>query len=208
MTFVLGLSGGIGSGKSTVSKILAELGATLVDADAIVHELQAPGQPMLIELAREFGDDVIDDTGALDRAALGAIVFSDAAKRAALGKLVHPPVIAAMMSRTKAAVDAGVPLAVVDIPLLFEGAKTGQGAAAVMHFDATLLVWVPPEVQADRTQQRDGSDRDEVMRRIAAQLPIDEKKAMADYVIDNSGSPAATRRQVEALYARLTSNEP
>ena len=207
MTFVLGLSGGIGSGKSSVSALLEELGATLVDADAIVHELQGPGQPMLAELAREFGDEVLDDSGALDRAALGAIVFRDAAKRAALGKIMHPPVIAEMMRRTQAAVDAGVPMAVVDIPLLVVGAKIGQGAAAVMNFDATLLVWVPAEIQAERTQKRDGSDREEVMRRIDAQLPIDEKKAMADYVIDNSGTPEETRRQVASLFARLTAGE-
>jgi dephospho-CoA kinase len=207
MTFVLGLSGGIGSGKSSVSALLLELGAALVDADAIVHELQGPGQPMLAELARQFGDGVLDESGALDRAALGAIVFSDAAKRALLGKIMHPPVIAEMMRRTQAAVDAGVSMAVVDIPLLFEGAKVGQGAAAVMNFDATLLVWVPPEIQAERTMKRDGTDREEVMRRINAQLPIDEKKAMADYVIDNSGTPEATRRQVEALFSRLTADE-
>lgn len=207
MTFVLGLSGGIGSGKSTVSAMLEELGATLIDADAIVHELQAPGQPMLAELAREFGEAVIDPTGALDRAALGAIVFRDEAKRVALGKIVHPPVVAEMMRRTQASVDAGVPMAVVDIPLLFEGAKTGQGAAAVMHFDATLLVWVPEEIQLERAQKRDGSDGDEVIRRIRAQLPIDEKKAMADYVIDNSGTQQETRRAVEALYTRLTSSD-
>ena len=208
MTFVLGLSGGIGSGKSSVSALLVELGATLIDADAIVHELQAPGQPMLAELAREFGEEILDESGALDRAALGAIVFRDASKRARLGKIMHPAVIAEMMRRTQAAVDADVPMAVVDIPLLFEGAKIGQGAAAVMKFDATLLVWVPPEVQAARTQKRDGSDREEVLRRIKAQLPIDEKKDMADYVIDNSGTPDETRRQVETLFGRLTGDAP
>ena len=206
-SFVLGLSGGIGSGKSTVSAMLTRLGATLVDADAIVHELQGPGQPMLIELERQFGSGILDATGGLDRAALGAIVFSDEAKRTALGKIVHPPVIAAMMSRTDAAVSSRVPMVVVDIPLLFEGVKTGQGAAAVMHFDATLLVWVPTDTQADRAQERDGSDRAEVMRRIAAQLPIDEKKSLTDYVIDNSGTLEETQSQAEALYARLTSSE-
>jgi dephospho-CoA kinase len=206
-TFVLGLSGGIGSGKSTVSAMLRECGAILVDADAIVHELQGPGQPMLAELARRFGEEVIDEKGELDRAALGEIVFNDDAQRLALGKIVHPPVIAAMMSRTSTAVDSGAPMVIVDIPLLFEGVKSGQGAAAVMHFDATLLVWVPMDVQADRAQQRDGSDRADVMRRIAAQLPIDEKKSLTDYVIDNSGTPEETRRQVDALYAKLTSGE-
>lgn len=207
-TYVLGLSGGIGSGKSTVSAALQELGAALVDADAIVHELQGPGQPMLAELAREFGDEILNSAGELDRAALGAIVFRDEAKRVALGKISHPPVIATMMRRTRAAVDSGVPMVVVDIPLLFEGVKSGQGAAAVMDFDATLLVWVPMEVQAQRTQERDGSDAAEVRRRIAAQMPIDEKKSLCDFVVDNSGTPEQTRQQVEALYAKLTTSQP
>jgi len=205
MTCILGLSGGIGSGKSTVTRILAELGATTIDADAIVHEQQAPGQPMLAEIAGAFGDEVIGADGSLDREALGNIVFKDAAARARLGSLVHPPVIAEMMRRAKAAVEAEVPLVVLDIPLLFEGRQSGPGSGAVMDFDATVCVWVRPEVQLARTVARDGCTEEEAMRRIAAQLPIDEKREMADHVIDNSGSQAETRTQVEALVKLLTS---
>lgn len=204
MTFILGLSGGIGSGKSTVTRIFDELGAVTIDADAIVHEMQAPGQPMLREIAAAFGDDVITAEGALDREALGAIVFRDEAARGRLGALVHPPVIAEMMRRAKAAVDSGEPLVVLDIPLLFEGRQSGRGSGAVMDFDETVCVWVRPEVQVERTMSRDGCSEEEALRRIAAQLSIDEKREMADHVIDNSGDRAETRRQVEALFAHCT----
>lgn len=208
MTRIIGLSGGIGSGKSTVTRILARLGATTIDADAIVHELQAPGAPMLDAIRDAFGAGVITEAGALDREALGAIVFRDEAARTRLGLLVHPPVIAEMMRRAKAGVDAGDPVVVLDIPLLFEGRKSGRGSGAVMDFDATVVVWVPEEIQVERTMARDGCDRGEAERRIAAQMPLDEKRAMATHVIDNSGTPAETEAQVERLYALLLEGAP
>lgn len=204
MSCILGLTGGIGTGKSTVTRILSALGATTIDADAIVHELQAPGQPMLAELAAAFGDGVLDANGALDRKALGAIVFRDEKARVRLGEIVHAPVIGEMMRRAKAAVDRGDPLVVLDIPLLFEGRVTGRGSGALMHFDATVCVWVDEAVQLARTMARDACDADEARRRMAAQLPIDQKRAMADYVIDNSGSPESTRAQVVGLVRKLT----
>jgi len=204
MSCILGLTGGIGSGKSTVTRILAELGATTIDADAIVHALQAPGQPMLRELAAAFGEGILTAEGALDRKALGAIVFRDDALRNRLGEIVHAPVIGEMMRRAKAAVDRGDPLVVLDIPLLFEGRVNGRGSGALMRFDATVCVWVDEATQVARTIARDGCDEGEARRRIAAQLPIDRKRAMADHVIDNSGAPESTRAQVEALVRQLT----
>jgi dephospho-CoA kinase len=204
MTCFIGLSGGIGSGKSTVSRLLNELGAIIVDADAIVHELQAAGQPMLKEIAAAFGDGVLTDDGALDRPALGSIVFRDPERRRELEQIVQPPVVAEMARRAKVAIDDGVPMVVMDIPLLFEGKKTGRGSAAAMQYDATICIWVPMETQIERTMSRDECDRGEAERRIAAQLPIDEKREMADHVIDNSGTPEQTCEQVEALYAQLT----
>ena len=203
MTKWIALTGGIGSGKSSVGRLLAELGAVVIDADAIVHELQAPGMPMVKALAEEFGEGILDPAGALDRKALGAIVFSDASARAKLGLLVHGPVISEMLRRAQVARDEGAPLAVLDIPLLFEGAKSGRGAASVIPFDGTILVWVPVETQLERTVARDGCTREEAQSRIDAQLPIDEKRAMADHVIDNSGDPASTEKQVRELYAKL-----
>jgi dephospho-CoA kinase len=204
MTCFIGLSGGIGSGKSTVSRLLNELGAIVVDADAIVHELQAAGQPMLKEIAAAFGDGVLTGDGALDRPALGSIVFRDPERRRELEQIVQPPVVAEMARRAKVAIDDGVPMVVMDIPLLFEGKKTGRGSAAAMQYDATICIWVPMETQIERTMSRDECDRGEAERRIAAQLPIDEKREMADHVIDNSGTPEQTCEQVEALYAQLT----
>ncbi len=204
MTCFIGLSGGIGSGKSTVSRLLNELGAIIVDADAIVHELQAAGQPMLKEIAAAFGDGVLTGDGALDRPALGSIVFRDTERRRELEQIVQPPVVAEMARRAKVAMDDGVPMVVMDIPLLFEGKKTGRGSAAAMQYDATICVWVPLETQIERTMSRDKCDRGEAERRIAAQLPIDEKREMADHVIDNSGKPDQTSEQVKALYSQLT----
>jgi dephospho-CoA kinase len=207
MTVIVGLSGGIGSGKSTVSAMLEKLGATLIDADAIVHELQAAGSPMLRAIAEAFGPQVIREDGSLDRAAVSAIVFRDEDARTRLGNIVHPPVIAEMMRRAAAARDEGVPVIVLDIPLLFEGRKAGRGSGAIMAFETTLAVWVPRDVQIERTVARDGCTREEAERRVAAQMPIDEKRDMADHVIDNSGSVEATERQVAALYELLVSAE-
>jgi dephospho-CoA kinase len=203
MTHIIGLTGGIGSGKSSVLRILAELGATVIDADAIVHELQAPGTAMLARLAEAFGDEVIRSDGSLDREGLGAIAFRDSEARQRLGNIVHPPVVAEMARRSQAAMEAGESMVVLDIPLLFEGVKHGTGSASVFDFAATVLVWVPPAVQIERTVARDGCDRAEAQRRMDAQLPIDEKRDLADYVIDNSGSPAETEKQVRALYRTL-----
>jgi dephospho-CoA kinase len=162
---------------------------------------------MLAEIAGAFGDEVIREDGSLDREAVGAIVFRDEEARARLGSIVHPPVIAEMGRRAKQAVLRGDPLVVLDIPLLFEGAKHGSGSAAVMNYDATILVWVPESVQVERTVARDGCEEAEARRRIAAQMPIDEKRELADTVIDNSGDLDSTRKQVRAIFTQLTESE-
>jgi dephospho-CoA kinase len=200
---VIGLSGGIGTGKSTVAGILTRLGAVIIDADAIVHELQAPGTPMLAEIASAFGAELIRPDGSLDRARLGELVFRDPEARLRLGKIVHPGVGAEMLRRLDAAREARVGLVVLDIPLLFEGRKAGTGNAAQLGFDATVLVYAAEPQQIERQLARDGYGRDEALRRVRSQLPIEEKRALADFVIDNSGSLAETERQVRELYDRL-----
>jgi dephospho-CoA kinase len=201
---VVGLTGGIGSGKSSVLAVLVECGATAIDADAIVHELQSPGTPMLAKMAEEFGAQILREDGSLDREAVGEIVFRDPEARTRLGLIVHPPVIAEMMRRADEAKKRSDPLVVLDIPLLFEGAKRGTGAAVATRYDATILVWVPVEVQLERTVARDGCEVAEAQRRIDAQLPIDEKREMASYIIDNSGSREDTIEQARKLYTQLT----
>jgi dephospho-CoA kinase len=202
MTRIVGLTGGIGTGKSTVSRMFVELGARLVDADAIVHELQAPGTPILEAIRERFGSDVIDADGTLDRAALGAIVFRDADARQALGEIVHPPVRREMRARIERAVAEGVPLVLVDIPLLFEGRRAADDNP--LGLEGTILVYAPRALQIERQLSRDDTSVEEAERRVAAQLPIEDKRALADHVIDNGGSLDETRRQVEALYRELT----
>ena len=204
MTAVIGLSGGIGSGKSTVSRMFAELGATVIDADAIVHELQAPGMPMVDQLAQEFGRGILDAAGALDRKALGAIVFADEAARLRLNQIVHPQVGAEFARRLATAIEAKAKLIVLDIPLLFEGRASGKGSAASRNVETTVVVWVPESAQIERQIARDRCTREEAEQRVRAQMPLDQKRELADHVIDNSGSLEATGRQVHALYEKLT----
>jgi len=204
MASILGLSGGIGTGKSTVAGFLGSLGATVIDADAIVHELQAPGTRLLDEIQQAFGSDVIDDEGGLDRAALGTTVFRDAAARRRLEQIVHPEVIATIADRVARAQAAGTPLIVVDIPLLFESRESNPNRDSTPPFAATVLVYAPENQQIERQMKRDGCDREAALQRVRAQLPIESKRAMADVVIDNSGSLEETRRQARMLFERFT----
>lgn len=204
MSVVIGLTGGIGSGKSTVARMLASLGAVVIDADAIVHELQAPGMPMLEELARAFGPEILDAGGALDRKALGERVFRDALARGRLNAIVHPQVGIEFGRRLAAALADEAPLVVLDIPLLFESRQAGRPGASQLDMQAVVVVWVPESVQIERTMARDACSREEAERRVRAQLSLDEKRDLADHVIDNSGPLEDTARQVEALFRKLT----
>jgi len=208
VSVTIGLSGGIGTGKSSVARMFAAQGAVVIDADAIVHELQARGTPMVAELAEAFGPGVLDAQGGLDRAALGAIVFRDPDARARLNAIVHPKVGAEFARRIAAARASGARVLVLDIPLLFEGRRSGTGSAAKMQFDATVLVYAPEALQIERQVSRDACSRDEAIRRVRAQMPIEEKKALADYVIDNGGSLAETERQVREVLSRILAAAP
>jgi dephospho-CoA kinase len=188
--------------------MFAAHGAVVIDVDAIVHELQARGQPLVTEIAAAFGPGVLDAQGGLDRAALGALVFRDPQARARLNAIVHPKVGAEFARRIAAARASGARVLVLDIPLLFEGRRAGTGSAARMEFDATVLVYAPEAMQVERQLQRDGCDREEALRRVRAQMPIEEKKALADYVIDNSGSLEETERQVRELLNRILAADP
>ncbi|HXA28761.1 MAG TPA: dephospho-CoA kinase [Candidatus Angelobacter sp.] len=190
---LIGLTGGIGSGKSTVAALLVARGAALVDADRLAREVVEPGTPGLAEIAAEFGPSVLLPDGRLDRPALGAIVFADAARRERLNAITHPRVAELMQRRIAEALAGDAPLVVVDVPLLFEGERQAL-------FEGVLLVWVPAAMQVERLVARDGLREDDARARIEAQMPIDDKRALADWVVDNSGTPAATEAQVEAWW--------
>ncbi len=189
---VLGLTGGIGSGKSMVAQIFARLGAVVIDADQLAREIVEPGQPALQEIATAFGRDVLLSDGRLDRSKLAGIIFADPAKRATLDAITHPRIRARMDEEIKAR-RSGPGVLIVDIPLLYENARTHS-------VERVIVVWVDPQTQLRRIRQRDGLAAEAAGQRIAAQMPLDAKRARADHVIDNSGSRKDTRRQVEAIY--------
>lgn len=195
---LVGLTGGIGSGKSTVSALLAAHGAVIVDADRIARELQSPGAPLLGRMAERFGADIIRDDGSLDRAAVAAIVFGESDEaRAALDDLngiVHP----AMQAEIQRQIDAHAGsdrIVVLDFPLLAENPR--QGLAA------TVVVDVDPELAVRRLVEFRGMDEADARNRIASQVPREERLAQATHVIDNSGDLDDLRDQVDALWATL-----
>jgi len=208
MSVVIGLTGGIASGKSLVARMFADLGAHLIDADTIVRELQAPGSPVLSEIARAFGEGVIGADGALDRGALGALIFRDPESRLRLNSIVHPKVAAEIRRRVESARASGTAVIVIDIPLLFEGQRTGEGTASQVAFDATIVVWIPEALQIERLVGRDALERDEAERRVRSQIPLDEKRKLADYSIDNSGDPDETAAQVRDVFASISAALP
>lgn len=198
MTLILGLTGGIASGKSSVAAMFAEFGAVVISADQLAREAVAPGSPTLAALVSAFGETVLDAAGALDREALGRRIFADPVARRQLNALTHPAIRRLAEARLQALRSGGVPLVVYEAPLLFE-------VGAERRVDRVLVVMIDPEVQRARLRARDHLSAEEIEARIAAQWPQAEKVARADYVIDNSGAVAETRRQVVALHHFLLS---
>lgn len=189
---VLGLTGGIGSGKSTVSTMFAELGADVVDADQLAREVVEPGQPALDEIVETFGRQVLLRDGRLDRVRMGDLIFHDAVAREKLNAITHPRIRERLWEEV-AARTVRTGLLILDIPLLYENGRTEL-------VDAVVVVWVDRETQVHRLMERGGLAREEAVRRNAAQMSLDEKRDRANHVIDNSGSLEETRRQVETLY--------
>ena len=189
--FVVALTGGIGSGKSTVSQRLAARGAIVIDADAIVRELQRAGSPLLDRLAERFGAAIIGEDGELDRAALAAIAFNDDAALADLNAIVHPPVRAEIARRIAAEADTDH-VVVVDTPLL--EVKPDVGFAAVIVVDA------PVDVAVERLVAQRGLTERDARARIAKQISREERRAGADWVIDNAGDLTALDAQIDAVW--------
>lgn len=191
---LLGLTGGIGSGKSTVSAMLAERGAVIIDADAITRELQQPRQPVFDAIVARFGDGIVAADGTLDRVGLGKIVFADVDARKDLESIVHPAVGAEMIKRLQAEAETDH-VVVYDVPLLVESARRA------MDFGAVIVVDIDPDIAVKRVVEQRGMDEVDVRARIANQASREERIAVADKVIDNSGSLDDLRRQIDELWA-------
>ena len=191
MTYIVGLTGGIGSGKSAAADLLEELGAAVVDTDVIAHELTAPGGPAIEPIRAAFGDEVIAQNGALDRAAMRRKVFADAPAKARLEGILHP-MIRAETDRRSAASRA--PYVVLVVPLLVESGGYRRRVQRVVVVDC------PEEIQVVRVMSRSGLSEDEARAIMAAQVGRAQRLAVADDVIDNGGELAALRPQVEALH--------
>lgn len=194
---ILGITGNIASGKSTVAGGFARLGAALVDADQLARDVVASGSPVLDQLAERFGDDILREDGQLDREKLSAIIFADPEARQELNRIMHPAIGQLAIERLqKLKKKPGIPLVVYEAPLLFEAGAEGR-------VDQVLVVKIDSQVQLARLMQREGLDEDAARLRIDSQMPQDEKLARADYVIDNSGTVEEVLEQVKELWAKL-----
>lgn len=193
---LIGLTGGIATGKSTVSRYLQERGAWIVDADRIAHEVVEPGEEGLQQVVAHFGSAVLLPDGCLNRQRLGHLVFSDAVKRKALEQILHPLIRARMWAEVERARTANSPWIVLDVPLLIEN-------GLYQEVDAVILVVVSQETQLARLMERDHVSEEEAKRRIAAQMPLDEKRHYAHFIIDNDGTIEATYKQIDEILAKI-----
>lgn len=195
MSVRVGLTGGVATGKSTVSQMLSELGATVIDADAIARDVVARGTPGLDAVVAQFGTDMLDSNGNLDRPAMGRLVFGDASARRRLEAIVHPLVYERIVELEGQAPDDA--LIVHDIPLLAESGRADT-------FDAVVVVDAPPEVQIERMVRMRGWSEEDAIARLHAQASRADRLAVATHVIDNAGLLEALRTRVGELYTELT----
>ena len=193
---VFGLTGGIGSGKSTVARLFREEKIPVVDADRISREITSPGKPAYIDIVGRFGEEILLPDGRIDRKMLGAIIFADPAKRADLEAITHPRIALGIREAVSALASEGHPVAIVEAALIHE--KEPQGM-----FDAVIGVRCGTELQVLRLMHRDGISREQALQIVSSQMDPEEKARASDYVIDNSGDIAGTRAQVRSLAETL-----
>lgn len=199
MQRLVGLTGGIGAGKSTVAALLRERGAFVIDADQVARAVVEPGEPALAELAEHFGAGILDDDGRLDRSELASIAFADDEGRRALSGITWPAIAREFERQLALAPDGAV--VVYDVALLVENQGSGR------PYRAVVVVEAPLEVRLDRLEGR-GMDRDDALRRVEAQASDEERRAVATYVVDNGGDLEALARQVDELWAQLSALDP
>ena len=192
MTVVIGLTGGIASGKSTVSQMFRELSIPVIDADIIAREVVEQGKEAYKEIVEVFGEDVLQVDGELDRQRLGSIVFHNEEKRLQLNKIVHPAVRKEMNAQKDMYIKEGVQAVVLDIPLLFEGKLTAL-------VDRIVVVAVSPSMQLERLMKRNGFTEEDAKARIDSQMPLAEKVTLANKVIYNDGTIAETKAQLQLI---------
>lgn len=192
---IIGLTGGIASGKSIVARILERLGGVVIDADQLAREVVAPGEPAYKAVVAQFGEGILNPDRTINRRALGKIIFADPLARISLERLTHPA-IAVLAERKLAALrEAGTPVVIYMAPLLIEAGVTSR-------VDEVWVVYVDQETQVMRLIQRDGIDRAQALQRLAAQMPMEEKRKNGKIVIDNRGTPEETERQVWDIWKR------
>lgn len=192
---IIGLTGSIACGKSTVAAALREMGALIIDGDQLSRQVTVPGGCALPAIRQNFGDGVFHPDGTLDRRALGNVVFRDEAARAKLNAIIHPLVFDLTRQQLRQAQQTGAEVCVLDVPLLFE---TGMDSLC----DRVWCVWLPRETQLHRLMTRDGFTRSEALARLRSQLSADEKAARSQIVIDTSGSMDYTKSKLPALFAQ------
>lgn len=189
---IIGLTGGIATGKSKVSGFLMKQGLPVVDADKVAREVVEPGEKAYSQIIDHFGTEILDKDGSINRKELGRVIFSDREKREMLNQIVHPAVRQRMIEKKEAIQKQGSEFVVFDIPLLIE--------SKLQHMvDLVVLVYAEPAVQMKRLMERDNQGTEDAKNRIASQMPIDEKKQHADEIIDNSGSEEETEQQIREL---------
>ncbi len=192
----VGLTGGIATGKSTVARMFQEHGIPVVNSDLVAREVVEPGTEGHKLVVEAFGKEILNPDGSINRKRLGELVFSDPQKRKRLEEILHPLITRRMGQKLEALEKAGVPLVVVEVPLLFE-----KGLQRSMDF--TVVVRAPEKVQIKRLMQREGLSKQQALKRIKSQMPLEDKVKMADFVIDNSGDLEATKKQVSHVIKHL-----
>ncbi len=195
---VLGITGGIASGKTTVAQAFQALGAVVVSADMLAREIVRPGTKVLREIVDCFGCQVLQEDGTLNRPLMADLVFNDDQARMALNGITHPAIAALARTRLREAEQGGAPLVIYDAPLLYE-------VGADRAVDKVLVVKIDAEIQLARLMDRDGINRQQALVRVAAQMPQEEKLSRADFVVDNSGTAKETQDQVRSLMKCLSS---